>query len=149
MLDKEQIAEAMRQRRALNITAQFDTVKIQGLAVCDSVTGAQGKIKFRAKFSHGIKAVLLLEEYGEQWEAREYFSEEARPQVDEEERREVAEERKAKTETKETDRSNTQYGNVQKWRADHREGSKKGCARDLGISVQTVRRHWEKIAGGE
>lgn len=141
MLDKGQVIERMKQRGALEISAYFDTVALSGRAYCDSVIGAQGKVKLRAKFDNGIKAVLLLEEYGITWEAEEAAEEEAGEAA--EVVAGITEETPAQ-EAAECEVKKSQHGEaVRLWREEHPAGSKKGCARDLGISLPTVRRHWE------
>lgn len=81
----------------------------------------------------------MLEEYGEAWEAEEAEEEETAG--------EQAEEAPAAAEAAQIEKGNgrkSQHGEaVQRWRAKHPTGSKKGCARDLGVSLPTVRRHWQ------
>ena len=159
MLTKEQVIEQMERHGALEIMAHFDTVAISGRAFCDAVAGTQGKKKMRAKFSHGIKAILLLEEYGETWEAEEAEEEDITEEQAEEttaeaeaaQRAEQAAEPPAEAgtvaEAAQIDKGSgrkSQHGEaVKRWRAEHPTGSKKGCARELGISLPTVRRHWQ------
>ena len=59
----------MQQGGKLDISAQFDGVMIHGIAAVDAVIGTRGKVKMRARFGHGIKAVFELGEYGECWQA--------------------------------------------------------------------------------
>ncbi len=66
MLTKD---EAQKQVGAMQIKAAFEGVSLSGAATCDHVSGGGGKIKLRARFGHGIKAVLDFDEYGESWEA--------------------------------------------------------------------------------
>ena len=51
------------------IMAEFEDVRLHGVARCDHVSGASGKTKLRAKFGHGIKAILDFDEYGDSWQA--------------------------------------------------------------------------------
>ena len=69
MLDREQVIEKMQQGGKLDICAQYEGVTINGIAAVDAVIGTRGKVKMRARFGHGIKAVFELGEYGEQWRA--------------------------------------------------------------------------------
>lgn len=149
MLSKKQVVNQMQVNGALEITAHFENVSIAGRAHCDPVAGTQGKIKLRAKFGNGVKAVLSLEEYGKTWEAEE--AEETDLQSEE-----VITGLKATNETQgreqiikivETDAKNsrqTYYDAVQKWRSKYPSGSKKACSRELRISLPTVRRHWNR-----
>lgn len=69
MLDKEQVIEQMYHVGTLDISAQYENVQICGRAVCDAVKGAYGRVKLRAKFKHGIKAVFEIGDYGKHWQA--------------------------------------------------------------------------------
>lgn len=140
MLTKEQVIEQMERHGALEIMAHFDTVAISGRAFCDAVAGTQGKKKMRAKFSHGIKAILLLEEYGIAWEAEEAEEEETAEEQAEEATAEAEALEAVKIE--DSGRKSKHGEAVKQWRVEHPTGSKKGCARDLGVSLPTVRRHW-------
>lgn len=71
MISKEQVIERIHKGARLEIAARFDAVELRGLAVCDAVIGSEGREKLRAKFGHGIKAVLELRDYGKRWEAEE------------------------------------------------------------------------------
>lgn len=69
MLDKTEVMERMNQGGELVITASYDTVDICGTASADAVIGSRGRVKLRAKFANGIKAVFDLGEYGARWQA--------------------------------------------------------------------------------
>ena len=144
MLDKEIVIDRMRQGGTLEITAHFETVAINGRAVCDRVIGTQGKEKLRAKFGSGIKAVFLLEEYGETWEAEEAAEETGEQETGPFDGAEAAhtDERKEPPEKRADSGRKTHLETVQRWRAEHPAGSKKACARETGLSLPTIRRHW-------
>ncbi len=76
MISKAQVIERMHSGGKLEITTRFDTVELFGVAVCDTVYGSEGREKLRAKFGHGIKAVLELRDYGKLWDAEEAPQEE-------------------------------------------------------------------------
>ena len=148
MLTKEQVIEQMERHGALEIMAHFDTVAISGRAFCDAVAGTQGKKKMRAKFSHGIKAILLLEEYGIAWEAEEATAEAEAAQGAEQAAEPPAEATAAAealeaVKIEDSGRKSKHGEAVKQWRLEHPTGSKKGCSRDLGFSLPTVRRYWQ------
>ena len=53
----------------MKISMYYDTVTLHGIARCDLVKGGGGILKLRARFAHGVKAVLDFEHYGKYWEA--------------------------------------------------------------------------------
>ena len=75
-MSKAAVEETMERKGTLLINANYNTVELDGYAVCDTVKGANGEEKLRAKFGHGIKAILSLTEYGEKWFAIEPTDEE-------------------------------------------------------------------------
>ena len=61
--------EAKEKQGLLVIMAEYEGLKLNGVARCDHVNGAGGKVKLRAKFGHGVKAILDFDDYGEGWTA--------------------------------------------------------------------------------
>ncbi len=58
----------MAQRRGrMEIEAKYNRVKLWGIADCDIVKAGCGRIKLRAKFDNGVRAVLDFADYGKQW----------------------------------------------------------------------------------
>ena len=68
MLKKEQIANLLVLGGTAIIAVKFETVELKGRAMIDSVE-YRGTRRLRAKFGHGIKAILLMDEYGNTWTA--------------------------------------------------------------------------------
>ena len=94
----------------------------------------------------------MLEEYGIAWEAEEAEEEEtaaAEAAQGAEQAAEPPAEATAAAEALEavkiedSGRKSKHGEAVKQWRVEHPTGSKKGCARDLGVSLPTVRRHWQ------
>ncbi len=61
--------EAQTHSGLMVIHARYDEVSIDGTARCDHVAGSTGKMKLRAKFGHGVKAILDFDDYGAHWTA--------------------------------------------------------------------------------
>ena len=129
MLDKKTVLERMFQRAKLEISANFKTVSIKGTATCDFVLDSKGGNMLRAKFGHGVKAILKIEQYGITWRAEEAKEEKEEPNTEQS--------KKAKSPSK-------REIAVKKWRQKNPEGSKKRCARETGISLPTIRRYWNE-----
>ena len=129
MLDKKIVLEKMILRGKLEISADFKTVSIKGIAACDSVLAQNGDSMLRAKFGNGVKAILKLEQYGETWEAEEAKEETSKVNTEHI--------KKAKSPSK-------REIAVKKWRQKNPEGSKKRCARETGFSLPTIRRYWNE-----
>ena len=159
MLDREQVIEKMQQGGKLDICAQYEGVTINGIAAVDAVIGTRGKVKMRARFGHGIKAVFELGEYGEQWRAAAVTEEQ--PAAEEQRQdtpRDAATICGSASATVEASGSHTRrgtaaegvhsgnYERVQRWRRDHPTGSKKACARETALSLPTIRRYWNGTA---
>ena len=128
MLEQKKVMEKMFQRGKLEISANFKTVSIKGIAACDSVLAQNGGSMLRAKFGNGVKAILKLDQYGKTWEAEE------------------AKEEAAETPTKQTQNAQIKISRkeqtIKRWRQKNPEGSKKRCSRETGISLPTIRRYW-------
>ena len=101
MISKAQVIERMHSGGKLEITTRYDNVELFGVAVCDTVHGSEGREKLRAKFGHGIKAVLEMRDYGKLWDAEEAPQEEAEATEAAEESAAEMLEGKAETETAE------------------------------------------------
>ena len=68
-LSKGEVIECVNQRGELRIAVSYNSVTLEGVAVCDPLSGGMNQPLVRAKFGHSIKAILKLEEYGRSWKA--------------------------------------------------------------------------------
>ena len=150
MMNSEQVAEKMQQGGKLDISAQFDGVMIHGIAAVDAVIGTRGKVKMRARFGHGIKAVFELGEYGECWQAEAVTEEQPAATVTASTTEAGSASATICAETEPAPAAEGQhsanYDRVQRWRRDNPAGSKKACARETALSLPTIRRYWNGTA---
>lgn len=131
MLKKEQIANLLVLGGTAIIAVKFETVELKGRAMIDSVE-YRGTRRLRAKFGHGIKAILLMDEYGNTWTAEKAPDPELEA-ADEEETTEPQEKK-----------ISPNCIMVQKWRTENPQGSRKRCALETHISLPTVKRYWDE-----
>ena len=54
----------------MNVRISYDSLSLEGIARVDYVVGASGKLKLRAKFEHGVKAILDPSDQGKHWEVK-------------------------------------------------------------------------------
>ena len=69
MIKRRELLARARCGEMLDIRVKHDNLLLRGLAWCDTVSCGKGAEKIRAKFPHGVKAILDMEDYAEGWKA--------------------------------------------------------------------------------
>ncbi len=61
----------IKEGEKMDVRISYDSLSLTGIARVDYVVGAGGKRKLRAKFEHGVKAILEPNDQGKNWEVKE------------------------------------------------------------------------------
>ena len=60
----------IKEGEKMDVRISYDSLSLAGIARVDYVVGAGGKLKLRAKFEHGVKAILEPADQGKHWEVK-------------------------------------------------------------------------------
>lgn len=71
MLSRSEVIHQAQGLAVFRLKIRYDDAMIEGVAKCDLVSGSRRSVKLRARFGHGIKAILNFDDYGGEWEVIE------------------------------------------------------------------------------